>query len=564
MTTTSDDDSTGESRPLSILELVERGWPPTPERVWETAFAEAPMRCPKHPKFNCGCEKRRIAKEWESWLLEQNRIAEALDLPYRLLEQLDDAEDPKAEAHARLRATIEDIRERGRSTADPLSPQEWIEWQQGPLLSAAVGLSWHMSPEDVDEEIVATMLYELDGCESASGKPLQETFRGYWLDRFKYSPGNPDPAAESPRPPAPTAAKKPLLAEGVGARLLQLSTIAREKVRWLWRPRVPLGKLTDLFGDAGLNKSTFLIDIAARVTRGRGMPDEPPGTLHEPRNVILLSAEDGVADTIRARFDEAGGDPERLYILESVLREVKDREGKITGVEGGLFSLEKDIEAAKAAAIKVNAVLLLIDPITAYLGERVNSYKDSDVRRVLAPLAAAAEEVGFAVIFLRHPSKTSKGMSQNPLHRGGGSVAFSAAARSGLMVVADPEDPRRRLLATYKHNLAIEPPTLAYSVESSRNDPDVPVLAWAEAADPRNAQQLLAEGDESVDEKTARGDARGFLREYLKDGPKPSEEVIEDGRKQGHSSKTLRRALSDIGETKKTGFEKGWVWSLKP
>jgi putative DNA primase/helicase len=84
----------------------------------------------------------------------------------------------------------------------------------------------------------------------------------------------------------------------VHAVLTRLSDVQAEPVTWLWRGRVPRGKMTLLAGDPGLGKSLMLLDLAARITRGGALPgggEVPVG------DVVVLSAEDGPADTIRRR-----------------------------------------------------------------------------------------------------------------------------------------------------------------------------------------------------------------------------------------------------------------------
>ena len=68
-----------------------------------------------------------------------------------------------------------------------------------------------------------------------------------------------------------------------------------------------------LDGDPGLGKSTVTLDLAARLSTGARMP-HGPSTIG-PVNVVVLSAEDGLADTIRPRLDAAGGDPKRVVTL---------------------------------------------------------------------------------------------------------------------------------------------------------------------------------------------------------------------------------------------------------
>jgi AAA domain len=109
----------------------------------------------------------------------------------------------------------------------------------------------------------------------------------------------------------------------------------------------------------------------------------------------------------------------------------------------------------------MDAQLLIMDPLVAYLGADTNSFRDQDVRRALAPLAAMAERTGAAVVAVRHLNKRN---DPNPLYRGGGSIAFTASGRSAMLVAQDPEDPEGRILAGVKNNLAAVPSSLTYRV----------------------------------------------------------------------------------------------------
>jgi len=84
-------------------------------------------------------------------------------------------------------------------------------------------------------------------------------------------------------------------------------------VEWLWRGRVPLGMVTVLEGDPGLGKSTVMLDLAARLSRGDVMPDGSPGP--EAAGVVILSAEDDPAHVIRPRLDAAGADVSRIAMV---------------------------------------------------------------------------------------------------------------------------------------------------------------------------------------------------------------------------------------------------------
>jgi hypothetical protein len=162
-----------------------------------------------------------------------------------------------------------------------------------------------------------------------------------------------------------------------------------------------------------------------------------------------------------------------------------------------------------------------------------------------------------AAVVVRHLKKSREG---GAISAGGGSIGIIGAARSGLLVAADSEDPDRRVLAPVKSNLCKLPPSLAYRVQVDGTGR--PLLAWE--SDPVNisADQLLTSRG-SEEERSAREEAKDFLREFLADGPRGSPEVFRAGKALGHSEKTLRRAFRTIGgKPLKEGFGAGWTWGL--
>lgn len=94
------------------------------------------------------------------------------------------------------------------------------------------------------------------------------------------------------------------------------ANVRTEPVEWLWYPYIPLGKLTVLQGDPGEGKSTFALNVVARITTGQPMPDGVPAK--GKRVAIYQCAEDGIADTIKPRLQQAGADCERVaYIIDN-------------------------------------------------------------------------------------------------------------------------------------------------------------------------------------------------------------------------------------------------------
>ncbi len=209
-------------------------------------------------------------------------------------------------------------------------------------------------------------------------------------------------------------------------KITYLSDVQPERVRHLWPGRIPLGKLTVVDGDPGLGKTTVLLDIGARLTTDAAMPDGTASDLDGPAGVVILTAEDGLADTIRPRLDAAGADVSKVVALECLVNGDEERSLSLT-----------DLNAIEAAVQAVDAKLVIIDPLMAFLSSETNSYRDQDMRRVLAPLARLAERLECAIVVIRH---LSKGGGANAVYRGGGSIGIIGAARCGLLVAADPDD----------------------------------------------------------------------------------------------------------------------------
>ncbi|MBM4255919.1 MAG: AAA family ATPase [Deltaproteobacteria bacterium] len=337
-------------------------------------------------------------------------------------------------------------------------------------------------------------------------------------------------------------------------KLTCLADVEPRPLRWLWRDRIPLGKLTMLDGDPGLGKSLITIDVAARVSTHRPMPDETLSDLGEPASVVLLSAEDDTADTIQPRLAAAGADMARIRKMDAIIH----------GDDESLPSLG-DCSLIPDALQEYGAKLLIIDPLMAYLPSEVNSFRDQDIRRILAPLAKIAAETGAAVVIIRHLNKSPGG---NALYRGGGSIGIIGAARSGLLVAPDPDDSERKILAVTKSNLAKIPAALAYRIQE--NSDKVSFLTW-EGPTNHTATSLLAtpfdgEGHSSLEE------AKHFLREVLADGPVAAKEVEKQANQASISYATLRRAKAalQIKAEKRGGFFGGkkesqqWCWVLPP
>ena len=319
-----------------------------------------------------------------------------------------------------------------------------------------------------------------------------------------------------------------------------LATVEPETVNFLWPSRIAFGKLSLIVGDPGLGKSTVMLDVAARMSRGAEWPD---GGSTPRAPIVLLSAEDGLGDTIRPRLDALGADVNMVHALTAVQLP--------TGNER-CVSLATDIEAVETTIEQTGARLVVIDPLSAYMGRLTDSYKDGDVRSVLMPLVALGERRRVAIVGIMHLGKSEK---RSAIYRALGSVAFVAAARMVFAVAPHPDEDGKRVIAWVKGNLSRPAETLAYQFA---ND----LLVW----DRTPVLGLDVDGLLSgpVDREERR-EAAAWLRDRLAEGPVLSKPLMAEAEQAGISRRTLFRAKAHLHiQAKLEGYgAKGkWSWHL--
>jgi hypothetical protein len=317
-------------------------------------------------------------------------------------------------------------------------------------------------------------------------------------------------------------------------RIVTLEGIESEAVDWLWSGYVPLGKLTVLEGDPGLGKSLITVALAAAATTGdysrlQAAHNRPPA------DVFFVTYEDGVRDTIVPRLRAAGADLSRTHVIQGVTDD--------TGEED-LFTFPDDVPDLQLAAQARRPCLVVVDPLSAALSSRVDSYKDQDVRRALARIARFAEATGAAVLVVRH---LNKGYGRSAILTGGGSIGIAGAARSVLVVGPGEGEKRQCVLAVVKCNLAARAPSLAYTIEPRTGGH--PVVEWhgvtSVTADDLSAAR--ADGAFEADAASERDVAKACLREWLGGGAVPKQEIAKLARNQSVAERTLQRAAKSLG-----------------
>ena len=156
-------------------------------------------------------------------------------------------------------------------------------------------------------------------------------------------------------------------------KMIKMSEIQSQEIDWLWYPFIPYGKLTIVQGDPGDGKTTMVLNIAAKLSKGEGLEENMK--VLEPMNIIYQTAEDGLADTVKPRLEAAGADCERVLVIDE-----SDK------------SLSMSDERLEEAIKQTGARLLILDPIQAYLGGGVDMNRANEARDMTKKLGALAEK----------------------------------------------------------------------------------------------------------------------------------------------------------------------------
>lgn len=334
--------------------------------------------------------------------------------------------------------------------------------------------------------------------------------------------------------------------------LVALADVEPRAVSWLWPGRIPLGRITLLVGRPGEGKSFVTIEAAARVSTGTPWPD---GSDCPQGSVILISAEDDPADTIRPRLDAHYADVRRVHLLSAVRRVDGD------GHYERMITLA-DVDAIEAALMRLpDCKLIVVDPVGSFLGGGTDAHRDNAVRGVLAPIARLAEKHGAAVLVVAHRRK-STGTNADDLALG--SRAFTGIARAVWHLTRDSENKARRLLLPGKNNLAHEGDGLAFSIigEPAR-------ISWERDPVAMSADDALASESQSREQKPgpdaeALDAASGWLLSALGGGPRPAKDLIDEWKNgQGGSERTLNRAKQSLGvDAYRLEIPGPWWWRL--
>ena len=306
------------------------------------------------------------------------------------------------------------------------------------------------------------------------------------------------------------------------------SSVTQRKVEWLWYPYIPYGKLTILQGDPGEGKSTFMLNVAALLTRGKNMPDGY--RVSEPQRVVYQTAEDNLADTVKPRLVSAGADCNKIaYII--------DEENPLTLEDSRIESVIKQTQAR----------LFILDPLQAYLSQDSDMFSAGKMRGQLKQIADIAAKYNCAVVIIGHMNKSS---GEKNLYRGLGSIDIAAIARSVLMISKDKSDPSIRYMFPVKSSLAPEGCAIGFSLNRKSG------LTWLGQRTIDTSQLRDYETVESKKSLAAR-----VIVGILNEQDTYSADIVKKLKTLGISERTIQTVKKELGITsyRKNGV---WLWHL--
>lgn len=317
-------------------------------------------------------------------------------------------------------------------------------------------------------------------------------------------------------------------------QIVCMKDVEPEDLQFLWSPYIPASKITSIQGDPGCGKTMLTLYLAACVSSGRPFPGEESG--RPPAPVLYQTAEDGYADTIHHRLTKMGANMANIHYINEM-----DKPLTLTD------------ERLPKAMEELHPMLLVIDPLQAYLGAGVDMNRANQVRSVLSPVVQLAAQYKCTVILIMHLNKANV----KPIYKGIGSVDFGGCVRSILMMGNNPQDPSQKVLSHVKHNLTAPGDSIALHIDT---DTFIVFDGFCDL----DAEQIL--GPTYKKGRSEEGKSIAFLKTYFKDIPyAESSEILAAAAKAGISERTLSRAKQTLKmKGVSLGFHPKTHWWLLP
>ncbi len=331
-------------------------------------------------------------------------------------------------------------------------------------------------------------------------------------------------------------------------QLIRLSDEEPKEQTWLLKDWIPMGCLTLIGGGEGSGKSTYTVDIAARISTGT-----LEGYFHgQPKSVLVYSTEDDVNRVLWPRFKAAGADMTKIFILEAKMDEFTDS-----------IDMREDEEAIRKICNDENIGVIILDPIKSSLGDGVDQEKDRQLRRALEPINWLAQQTNTSVLGIIHYNKRE---TTDPRMLISGLRTWSAVARAVLGVIPHPNNSHEILIGVAKSNYGAQPDhcrrgkiTTTDVRHKGKSFPSAKIM-WLSDEQGKLDDHLAAK-QEGGGRQNQVVDWLQYL--FLRTDRVPSAEMDAGRKEHGFSEKLVRKVRNELGIIKdpgKGGEAWSWIW----
>ena len=325
--------------------------------------------------------------------------------------------------------------------------------------------------------------------------------------------------------------------ENESLTIISMEDVIEENIEWLYHPYIPRGKVTLCAAYPGVGKTYMLCYIAACVSKGKQLFDMIP-FCNEPQNVVYLTTEDGLGDTIKKRLRYCNADMKKIF-----------------SIDGSTSSITFDSPQIENIIRQTLPALMIFDPFQSYIGENVELNAANKTRAKLDNIVNLAEKYNVAIVLICHFNKNQKG---DAITRVIGSTDIVGLCRSYLALGNVPEEEGLKYMSHEKSSLAKRGETILFEIDPERGGIRY-VGTSQKTMDDYSKQSIgLKKQHAPVLEEAVE-----FLKTQMPEGQRLVSEIKNLAAANGFSDRTIDRAKNKLGiKSKKIGYPGEWFWVI--
>ena len=331
-----------------------------------------------------------------------------------------------------------------------------------------------------------------------------------------------------------------------------LADVCPKPMRWLWQAKIPLGRVTVIYGEAGIGKTSLGLELAARVSAGTNWPDESGAV--EPGRVLIVNGEDPLQETIVPRLTSSGANLQNITVIAGIQPpatpgspEVGASEAPAVGgadSAGGKpaarsFDLGRDLPVLRRRIETLgNVRLVIIDPFEAHCGKAGSNRMKR--RELVAALTKLAADSGVAIVVISASNKCD------------------LPVKFVWRVDCEVLDETARCWVPVRYNCGPLPDGLAFRIHADG-------VVWQQGGDAPTEDRVRGTSARQLRCRQLKEQVN-WLREFLAPEPRPTKQVLAAAHVAGWSSGQMQRAKRELGIHcyKDSGVNGRWFWELLP